>query len=343
MRLISILNKSILAATLCLALCFATQNGFSQQKKKTSKSKTQVKKRSVSKSRKKNTAKYKRSIQRSIYLTKKTWATNPGIPKDSSFYLSDYLLSNDPIYTSDWSNSTLFTQKMLTDTTDEIVFNLIKDEEKFTLTWYGRMNSVYGYRWGKQHQGLDLSLNFGDTVVAAFDGIVRYAKSNSGGYGNCIVIRHNNGLETLYGHLNSIKVSENQFVKSGELIGLGGSTGHSTGPHLHFETRYKGIAIDPQLLIDISTQQLKSETVIFDKNDLKSNTYPTTSPPNDVVEKKPTSKSKKSKKGIKSSSKKKKPVKKPVKKKVATGKKPISKKAPPKKAPVKKAPVKKKK
>jgi len=338
MRLISILNKSILAATLCFALCLATQNGFSQQKKRTSKSrsKTQVKKRSALKSRKKTTAKYKRPIQRSIYLTKKTWTANPGIPKDSSFYLSDYLLSNDPIYTSDWSNAILFSQKSLTDTTDEIVFNLVKNDEKFTLTWYGRMNSVFGYRWGKQHQGLDLSLNFGDTVVAAFDGIVRYAKSNSGGYGNCIVIRHNNGLETLYGHLNSIKVSENQFVKSGELIGLGGSTGHSTGPHLHFETRYKGIAIDPQLLIDISTQQLKSETVIFDKNDLKSNTYPTTSPPNDVVEKKTVSKSKRAKKGKISSSKKKKPVKKSSK---STKKKAVASK---KKTPAKKAPAKKK-
>jgi len=335
MRLILILNKSILAATLCVALCLTTQNGFSQKKKKTSKSKTQVKKKSNSKSRKKNTVKFKRPIQRSIYLTKKTWTTNPGIPKDSSFYLSDYLLSNDPIYTRDWSNSILFSQKTLTDTTEEIVFDLVKNDEKFTLTWYGRMNSVFGYRWGKQHQGLDLSLNFGDTVVAAFDGIVRYAKLNSGGYGNCIVIRHNNGLETLYGHLNNINVSENQFVKSGELIGLGGSTGHSTGPHLHFETRYKGIAIDPQLFIDLSTQQLKSETVIFDKNDLKYNNYPTTSPPNIVVEKKTVRKSKKPKIARASSSKKKKSVKKsskPSKKKaVATKKKVPAKKAPAKK------------
>jgi len=338
MRLLSLLNKSIISATLCLALCFATQNGFSQQKKKNSKSKsnTHVKKRTSVKSRRKNTAKFKRPIQRPIYLSKKTWVTNSGIPKDSAFYLSDYLLSNDPIYTSEWSNAVLFSQKTMTDTTEEIIFRLINNDEKFTLTWYGRMNSVFGYRWGKQHQGLDLSLNFGDTVVAAFDGIVRYAKANSGGYGNCIVVRHNNGLETLYGHLNSINVSENQFVKSGELIGLGGSTGHSTGPHLHFETRYKGIAIDPQLFIDISTQQLKSETVIFDKNDLKYNNYPTTSPPNDVVEKKTVSKSKKSKKGKASSSKKKKPVKKSSKS--SKKKAPATKK----KAPAKKAPAKKK-
>lgn len=347
MSLLSLFNKSILSATFCLVLCLATQDGFSQQKKKNSKSKTQVKKRNSLKGRKKNTAKYKKTIQRPIYVSEKRWATNPGIPKDSSFYLSDYLLSNDPIYTTDWSNSILFSQKNITDSTEEIIFRLANNDEKFTLTWYGRLNSVFGYRWGKQHQGLDLSLNFGDTVVAAFDGIVRYAKPNSGGYGNCIVIRHNNGLETLYGHLNNINVSENQFVKSGELIGLGGSTGHSTGPHLHFETRYKGIAIDPQLLIDISTQQLKSETVIFDKNDLIYNSYPTAPSNIDTLEKQTVSKSKKSKKGKKTSSKKKKPVKKSVKKKTTPSKKvpakkPVSKKAPAKKAPAKKAPTKKK-
>jgi hypothetical protein len=107
--------------------------------------------------------------------------------------------------------------------------------------------------------------------------------------------------------------------------------------------RYKDYSFDPQLLIDLNTQQLKTETVIFDKVDLVNYRYPTTSPVIDTLEKKPTSKSKKSKKGKKSSSKKKKPVKKPIKKKAApvkkkatTGKKPVAKKAPTKKAPVKK-------
>jgi murein DD-endopeptidase MepM/ murein hydrolase activator NlpD len=344
-------SKTFYVLSILAAFFIVIPESFAQSKKgaksKITKKKNSTKKKSAPKNKKKkNRLKSNKTYRYPVVInvSKKTWVANPGISKDSSFYLSDYLLSNDPIYTSDWSNSILFSQKTITDTTEEIIFRLANNDEKFTLTWYGRLNSVFGHRWGKQHQGLDLSLNFGDTVVAAFDGIVRYAKPNSGGYGNCIVIRHNNGLETLYGHLNNINVSENQFVKSGELIGLGGSTGHSTGPHLHFETRYKGHAIDPQLLIDISTQQLKSEIVIFDKADLINYRNPTDT--NNIIntEKRPTSKSKKSKKGVKSSSKKKKPVKKgPVKKKTTTGKKPISKKAPPKKAPIKKAPVKKKK
>lgn len=347
------LRQTFYALSILLAFFIIMPEGLAQSKKGsktkiTKKKNTSKKKRPTSNRKKKSRFKSNKTYRYPVVInvSKKEWATNPGLPKDSSFYLSDYLLSNDPIYTTDWSNAVLFSQKTMTDTTEEIIFRLANNDEKFTLTWYGRLNSVFGYRWGKQHQGLDLSLNFGDTVVAAFDGIVRYAKPNSGGYGNCIVIRHNNGLETLYGHLNNINVSENQFVKSGELIGLGGSTGHSTGPHLHFETRYKGIAIDPELLIDISTQQLKYETVIFDKNDLKSNNYPTTSPPNDIVEKKTVSKSKKSKKGKALSSKKKKPVKKssksskkkatPVKKKATVGKKSTAKKAPAKKASTKK-------
>ena len=139
-------------------------------------------------------------------------------------------------------------------------------------------------------------------------------------------------------------MQENQYVKSGQHIGLGGTSGHSTGPHLHFEMRYKDYSFDPQLLIDLSTQQLKTETVIFDKVDLVNYRYPTFSPTIDELEKKQVSKSKK---GKKTSNKKKKPVKKSVKKKTTPTnkkpvKKPVSKKAPAKKAPAKKAPAKKK-
>ena len=80
------------------------------------------------------------------------------------------------------------------------------------LTWYGKLNSKYGPRWGRMHKGLDLYLRTGDTVVAAFNGVVRYAQFNSGGYGNCVVVRHTNGLETIYGHLSKINVSVNNFV-----------------------------------------------------------------------------------------------------------------------------------
>ena len=109
--------------------------------------------------------------------------------------------------------------------------------------------SAFGYRHGRRHQGVDLPLRTGDPVYAAFDGKVRIS-AYTGGYGNLIVLRHENGLETFYGHLSKSHVQPGDWVHAGEVIGDGGSTGRSTGPHLHFETRYKGYAFDPQWLID---------------------------------------------------------------------------------------------
>ncbi|MFM7709579.1 MAG: peptidoglycan DD-metalloendopeptidase family protein, partial [Ferruginibacter sp.] len=97
----------------------------------------------------------------------------------------------------------------------------------------------------------------------AFDGIVRYAQYNKSGFGNCVIIRHMNGLETVYAHLSKIDVQPNAFVTSGQSIGLGGNTGHSKGPHLHFETRYKDFSFDPELYIDVKNQTLKLDTLIL--------------------------------------------------------------------------------
>lgn len=128
----------------------------------------------------------------------------------------------------------------------------------------GRMHRYFSGYGAQYHFGVDLALHKGDSVYAAFDGIVRYSSYNMGGYGNCIVIRHYNGLETLYGHLSGRIVTPGQVVKAGELIGFGGSTGYSTGPHLHFETRYKGEPIDPTTFIDFkdSTYHLKNDTLL---------------------------------------------------------------------------------
>lgn len=116
--------------------------------------------------------------------------------------------------------------------------------------------SPYGFRHGRQHQGVDLPLKTGDPVYAAFDGKVRIS-AYTGGYGNLIVLRHANGLETFYGHLSKSNVKSGEWVHAGQVIGLGGSTGRSTGPHLHFETRYKGYSFDPQRLIDFKTGTLR--------------------------------------------------------------------------------------
>ncbi len=132
----------------------------------------------------------------------------------------------------------------------------------------GAMRRYFTGHSSAYHFGVDLALHKGDNVYAAFDGIVRYSSYNTGGYGNCVVIRHYNGLETLYGHLSGRIVSPGQSVKSGELIGYGGSTGFSTGPHLHFETRYLGQPIDPTTFIDFkdSTYKLKNDTLVITRN-----------------------------------------------------------------------------
>ena len=119
-----------------------------------------------------------------------------------------------------------------------------------------KVYSKFGYRHGRRHQGADLPLQTGTPVYAAFDGKVRLAKYYKG-YGNLVILRHENGLETFYAHLSKILVSEDDWVSAGSILGLGGSTGRSSGPHLHFETRYRGYAFDPEWLIDFNTGVLR--------------------------------------------------------------------------------------
>ncbi len=135
----------------------------------------------------------------------------------------------------------------------------------FTMPSWGPVSSTYGWRHNRYHKGIDIQLRKGDTVAAAFDGMVRFAQKK-GAYGNLVIIRHYNGLETVYGHLYKIKVTEGQVVTSGELIGLAGNTGRSTGPHLHFEVRFMGAPVDPQYFISFDYGNLLYNTVVFKKN-----------------------------------------------------------------------------
>ena len=128
-----------------------------------------------------------------------------------------------------------------------------------------KITSPFGPRWRRMHNGLDLKVNIGDTIVAAFDGKVRIVKYERRGYVKYVVIRHDNGLETVYGHLSKQLVEENQLVKAGEVIGLGGNTGRSTGSHLHFETRFLGIAINPIYMFDFPKQDIVADTYTFRK------------------------------------------------------------------------------
>lgn len=151
-------------------------------------------------------------------------------------------------------------------------FNPVKHQENVSIllkngkdSWISPMagsseiNSSFGMRRYRWHYGVDLDLNRGDTVRAVADGIVRVAQYDRYGYGHYVVLRHKNGLETLYGHFLKRIVRVGQEVKKGDMIGLGGSTGRSTGYHLHFEVRYKGAAIDPVQLYDFERNQIKAD------------------------------------------------------------------------------------
>jgi len=127
------------------------------------------------------------------------------------------------------------------------------------------LTSNYGARWGRMHKGLDIKVYIGDTIRAAFSGKVRIVRYEGRGYGKYIVIRHDNGLETIYGHLSKQLVRENQDVRAGDVIGLGGNTGRSTGSHLHFETRLCGVALNPALLFDFYNQDVVGDFYVFHK------------------------------------------------------------------------------
>lgn len=127
------------------------------------------------------------------------------------------------------------------------------------------ITSNFGARWGRQHKGLDIKVYIGDTIRAAFSGKVRIVRYEGGGYGKYIVIRHNNGLETIYGHLSKQLVEENQEVRAGDVIGLGGNTGRSTGSHLHFETRLCGVALNPALMFDFREQDVTGDFYAFNR------------------------------------------------------------------------------
>lgn len=125
------------------------------------------------------------------------------------------------------------------------------------------VNSRYGPRSGRYHNGIDLALKVGDTIFSMFSGKVRYAKYNDGGFGNLVIMRHYNGLETFYAHLSKFLVAPNQEVKVGDPIALGGNTGRSTGPHLHMEVRFYDGAINPEEIIDFDKKTLKKENLFL--------------------------------------------------------------------------------
>ncbi|MBN2747399.1 MAG: peptidoglycan DD-metalloendopeptidase family protein [Bacteroidales bacterium] len=154
--------------------------------------------------------------------------------------------------------------------TDSVMLVLINPlkSEKYVHPNSGNITSGFGYRRHRFHYGTDIDLNTGDPVYCAFDGMVRLTVYH-GTLGKVVIVRHFNGLETIYAHLSSIQVDSNQQVKAGDLIGLGGSTGRSTGSHLHFEIRFLGAALNSETLIDYKTQSLIADTVWLTKKNFE--------------------------------------------------------------------------
>lgn len=148
---------------------------------------------------------------------------------------------------------------------DEVNIRLVKEDNEFCFPVKNIITSPYGWRWNRAHRGVDVRLKTGDAVHCAFDGVVRIARP-MGAYGNLVVVRHYNGLETVYGHLSKIEVTAKQKVKAGDVLGLGGSTGRSTGPHLHFEVRFQYEPFDPEWILDFSSYTLRTHKLHLDKS-----------------------------------------------------------------------------
>lgn len=176
--------------------------------------------------------------------------------------------ASDEVFSSHWDTARIFAYRdiELKQLPEEIEVQLITHFDDYHYPVMGPIISRYGPRGRRNHNGIDLGLKTGEPIYATFPGRVRYATYNTGGFGNLIILRHPNGLETYYAHLSRINVSVGDWVSAGEVIGYGGSTGRSRGPHLHFEVRYCDQTFDPQHLIDFATGNLRYGTFILERS-----------------------------------------------------------------------------
>ena len=190
------------------------------------------------------------------------------------YYIKNFkMMEQDSTFVKDWvPNSTNPYRTPLDSLPLRNSICLVDSASSFVCPNQVKVFSRFGIRRGRRHQGVDLPLKTGTPVVAAFDGRVRASTYNSG-YGNLVIIRHENGLETYYGHLSKREVEVGDWVRAGDEIGLGGSTGRSTGPHLHFETRYQGFAFDPEWIADYETGQLRKNVFVLRRSYLNANSH----------------------------------------------------------------------
>jgi len=172
-------------------------------------------------------------------------------------------------FVQNWDNQVCYTSDRKNDLSslkDTLWLCVLEDEHnEYVAPVPGIVTSRYGPRSGRSHNGIDLDLETGDTVRSCWSGKIRYSKYNEGGFGNLIIVRHYNGLETFYAHLSKSLVVPDQDVKAGEPIGLGGNTGRSYGSHLHFEVRFFDAAINPEEVIDFKKKVCKDENLFVHK------------------------------------------------------------------------------
>ena len=171
------------------------------------------------------------------------------------------------VYNRYWDTSNISAYKSVkTDSLpSSVAINLVDSLKSYRYPYIGRVTSRYGMRHRRAHNGIDIALTVGDTICSAFDGRVRFSKATDTGYGTLVIIRHDNGLETYHGHLSARLVEEGDRVVAGQPIALGGNSGRSTGPHLHFETRYYGQSFDPERLINFKTGELRRDYFLLKK------------------------------------------------------------------------------
>ena len=171
-----------------------------------------------------------------------------------------YIIPSEDMYPT-WSNSVVHYNSAMPDSFRIDLRNYVMPTSNTKIT------DIFGYRPTRRrvHNGLDVKVQTGDTIYAAFDGKVRVTSYQRRGYGHYIVVRHNNGIETLYAHLSKKLVKVNQNVKAGDPIGLGGNTGRSSGSHLHFETILMGKSLDPALMFDFKNQSMTGQYYMYRK------------------------------------------------------------------------------
>jgi len=169
-------------------------------------------------------------------------------------------ISQDSTFTSYWNTTVVhpYYSVDLEKIPSRITIVLKDSLDSYCCPDHSKVFSKFGPRHGRRHNGVDIPSPTGTPVYACFPGKVRISQLSSG-YGNLVIIRHENGLETYYGHLSERSVEAGQWVNGGQVIGKVGSTGRSTGPHLHFETRYQGYAFDPEWIIDFNSGDLRAD------------------------------------------------------------------------------------